>query len=301
MRPCLVLWLAAALAACGAAAPSERAPQDRGTTRDRDDPFAAPEDFAPVAFGVRVSGHGRPVILIPGLGCPGAVWDSTVAHLGEQYETHVLTLAGFAGRPAIGEPLSAAVRRDLTRYIRSRRLREPILFGHSMGGFIAYWMASYHPELVGPVIIVDAGPALSGDLDEAKSIRARWRSASADEFSDGMRSAFTGMTRERRTLAPVLDEVVRSDRRAIGDAIYEMITTDLTDRVKDITAPVLVVAADGIYQQRIRAQIETIPDHEMIVVPRAKHFVMLDAPDEFFRLVDKFLEEHPGRSEASGG
>jgi pimeloyl-ACP methyl ester carboxylesterase len=94
-------------------------------------------------------------------------------------------------------------------------------------------------------------------------------------------------------MAPVIEAVTRSDRRAIGNAIYEMITTDLTDRVKDIVAPVLIIAADGRYQQRIRAQVETIPDHQMIVLPRTHHFVMWDDPDAFFKLMDKFLEAHP--------
>ncbi|MBA2541886.1 MAG: alpha/beta hydrolase, partial [Deltaproteobacteria bacterium] len=138
---------------------------DEPKSDDASSPFARGADFKPLAFGVEVKGEGRPVVLIPGLGCPGEVWESTVEALGEGYETHVLTLSGFAGRPAIKEPLSAAVRRDLARYIRSRKLDRPIIVGHSMGGFIAYWLASYHPDLTGPVIVVDAGPALSGDME----------------------------------------------------------------------------------------------------------------------------------------
>lgn len=295
MRVCSVVLLAA-LSACGGAAPGERTAIERDRATAGDEPFAAAKDFQPVAFSVEVKGHGRPVVFIPGLGCPGQVWDDTVAHLGDDYESHVLTLAGFAGNEAIAEPLSAAVRRDLTRYIRSRRLREPIIVGHSMGGFIAYWIASYHPELVGPVIVVDAGPALSGDLDEAKALRSRWKNASDDEFSDGMRAAFSSMTGYPKKMAPVIDAVTRSDRRAIGNAIFEMVTTDLTDHVKDITAPVLIIAADGGYQQRIRSQIETIPDHEMIVLRGTRHFVMYDDPKGFFKAIDKFLEDHPPKA-----
>jgi N-formylmaleamate deformylase len=294
MRVCCAVLLAASLGACGGAASVEPTAPDRGRSAARDDePFGAAKDFKPVAFRVEVKGQGRPVVLIPGLGCPGEVWNDTVAHLGDRYETHVLTLAGFAGNEAITEPLSAAVRRDLTRYIRSRGLRDPIIVGHSMGGFIAYWIASYHPELVGPVIVVDASPALSGDLDEAKALRSKWKNASDEEFAGGMRAAFTSMTSVPRKMAPVIEAVTRSDRRAIGDAIFEMVTTDLTDRVKDITAPVLIIAADGGYQHRIRAQSETIPDREMIVLPRTRHFVMYDDPDGFFKAIDKFLEEHP--------
>jgi N-formylmaleamate deformylase len=295
MRVCAAAVLAVPLWACGASAPAERTAVPREAASSDGEPFGAAKDFQPVAFRADVKGHGRPVIFIPGLGCPGLVWDETVAHLGEDYESHVLTLAGFAGNEAISEPLSAAVRRDLTRYIRSRRLRDPIVVGHSMGGFIAYWIASYHPELVGPVIVVDAGPALSGDLEEAKALRARWRYASDEEFAGGMRAAFSSMTSVPRKMAPVIEAVTRSDRRAIGNAIFEMVTTDLTDHVKDITAPVLIIAADGGLQGRIRAQIATIPDHEMIVLPRTRHFVMYDDPDGFFKAIDRFLEQHPAK------
>ena len=303
MRLGVALLLAAsvvAAGACGAARSSER--EDEPPVRPRGDrePFAAAADFKPVAFHVEVKGHGRPVIFIPGLGCPGEVWDDVVAHLGDDYESHVLTLSGFAGQDAITEPLSAAVRRDLTRYIRSRHLRDPVIVGHSMGGFIAYWIASYHPELVGPVIVVDASPALSGDLDEARALRSRWKNASDEEFNDGMRAAFMSMSSVPRKMAPVADAVVRSDRRAIGNAIYEMVTTDLTDKVKEITAPVLVIAADGGYQTRIRTQIETIPDHDMIVVPHTRHFVWYDDPEAFYKALDKFLDDHPARGESKG-
>ena len=44
--------------------------------------FAANPKFKPVAFSDEVKGSGgRPIILIPGLGCPGSVWDETVAFL----------------------------------------------------------------------------------------------------------------------------------------------------------------------------------------------------------------------------
>jgi N-formylmaleamate deformylase len=293
MRVGLAALLLVSLAACPAAPPVERPASDRRPGARNGEPFRAADGFEPVAFTVEVKGTGRPVILIPGLGCPGAVWDETVDHLGGGYESHVLTLAGFAGNDPIAEPLSAAVRRDLTRYIRSRHLRDPIIVGHSMGGFIAYWIASYHPELVGPVIVVDAGPALSGDLEEAKALRARWRDATDAAFAGGMRAAFNQMTAKPKKMAPVIEQVVRSDRTVIGNAIYEMMTTDLTDKVKEITAPVLVIAADGGYQTRIRTQIETIPAHEMIVLPHAHHFVMYDDPAGYFKAIDAFLAAHP--------
>jgi len=257
-----------------------------------DTPFARGADFEPVAFHADVEGDGPPVILIPGLGCPGEVWEEVVAHLSQTHETHTLTLSGFAGRPAIDEPLSQAVRRDLTRYIRAHKLKDPVIIGHSMGGFIAFWMASYHPELVGPVIIVDASPALSGDLDEARALRDKWRKADDATYFAQVRAAFMSMTHQPARMKPIIDLIVKSDRKAIGDAIFEMMQTDLTAEVKHIKAPVLIIAADGHLRGRIEKQTRTIPDHQIVVLPRTAHFVMWDDPHGFDRTVDKFLAEH---------
>ncbi len=283
-----------ALAACGggsgAGAPvAPEAPASRGG----ESPFADRRDFEPKAFGVEVRGEGPPILFIPGLGSPGLVWAETVDRLEDRYECHVLTLSGFAGRPPIEEPLSAAVRRDLVRYIRSRRLRDPAVVGHSMGGFIALWLAVSSPANTGPVIIVDAGPALSGDLDDARLLRERWVQAADDEFARRARSMYAGMAADPKRLAPISALAAKSDRRTIGDAIYEMMITNLTDRMPEIRSPVLFLLADGPLQHRIRRQAAGVPDKAIIVVPRTRHFVMIDAPDRFVEELEAFLDEHP--------
>ena len=75
-----------------------------------------------------------------------------------------------------------------------------------------------------------------------------------------------------------------------------MMTTDLTDRMGEIRSPCLFVLADGMYQQRIKTQVEAISDKEIVIVPKARHFVMIDNPDAFFTAIDAFLAAHPPKS-----
>jgi pimeloyl-ACP methyl ester carboxylesterase len=296
----LLASLIFALAACGGshADASSTTPPPRPASQ-------AVAAFEPTAFTIEVSGHGRPIIFIPGLGCPGALWRDTVAHL-DGYEAHVLTLAGFAGRPAIDGPLAATTRAELARYIRDRKLDHPIIVGHSMGGFIAYWLAAAEPDLVGPTIIVDSGASLAngdpdGDAAAARQARALWRDASDDQFAQQVHDIFPSMTAKPDRLAPMLDAVARSDRRAMGDAIYEQFTTDLRPMLTAIRSPVLVVLADGSLQDGMRAHAAKVRDHTVIVVPGAKHFVMLDDPDRFFSTIDSFLAAHPAPSSPVAG
>jgi N-formylmaleamate deformylase len=288
------LLVATMLLACGAPPPPQHAETDDAD--DSSGPFIDNAHYKPKSFVAHVSGEGRPIIFIPGLGCPGSVWDDTVAHLGDKVESHVLTLAGFAGRKPTKPPLAATVRKELVRYIHAHRLDHPIIVGHSMGGFIAYWLAATAPDLIGGVVVVDAGPALAADAadpETAFSLRNAWAQAGDDELPDQVRVAYTSMVSDPKEIEPYLEAITKSDRQTMGDAIYELVTTDLRDKVASIRAPLLLVLADGGYQQMYRAMVKPIPHHEIVVIAKAKHFVMLDDPKAFYAQIDQFLEAHP--------
>lgn len=258
---------------------------------DTDAPFVDTADFKPKSFAVHKTGHGRAVIFIPGLACPGEVWEDTAAHFADSIESHVLTLAGFAGQPPVKPPLSATVRKELVRYIRSHKLERPIVVGHSMGGFIAYWVAITAPDLISGVIVVDAGPALaSNDLETARALRNTWAQAGDDELPEQIKSKYSGMTTNPKHIAPYLPAIIKSNRQTIGDAIYELVTTDLRSKLDRIKAPLLLVVADGALQYRYKTMAEPVANREIVVIPKAGHFVMLDNPDAFYDALGKFFE-----------
>lgn len=276
------------LVACGCESPARASDATRAHA-------AAHRRFKPTAFSVEVRGdRGRPVILIPGLGCPASVWQDTVAHLHRLgYQTHALTLAGFAGRPRIDRPLARTTVEELGRYIRDRHLVSPVIIGHSLGGTLAYWLAAREPALVGAVVIVDAGAPMSEE--PAGGARDRWDEASDEQFARQIKEMFGHMSVKPERLEPLLREVARSDRRAIGDVIYELSSLTLRDELPRIRAPVLLVLADGGLQDDYRRQASAVRDRGVVVIPGTGHFVMLDDPAAFFAVVDDFLIEHPRR------
>ncbi|MEO6775031.1 MAG: alpha/beta hydrolase [Kofleriaceae bacterium] len=284
-------WLAL-IVACGST-PAPKHAHDGDGGDDDGSPFIDDKDYRPRSFHDAVTGKGRPVIFIPGLGCPGAVFDDVVAHLDGKVEAHVLTLAGFAGEKPTKPPLAAAVRKDLVRYIRSRRLDHPIIVGHSMGGFIAYWLAATAPDLIGGVIVIDAGPALGdNDPETAHELRNMWAQAGDAALIEQVRTAYSSMTTDPKRIEPYLPAIARSDRHAIGDAIYELVTTDLRGKIAAIKAPFLLVLADGGLQNLYKAMVKPIADKKIVVVPNTRHFVWLDDPAAFDALLDQFLADH---------
>lgn len=263
------------------------------------------------AFQVRVVGApaGRPMILIPGLGCAGNVWESTVRHYQDRYSIHVVTLAGFGGveaRPS--KAMLDGVRRDLVAYIAEQKLERPVIVGHSMGAFMAYWVAATAPDKVGAVVAVDGLPFLSALFEpgataesnraSAAMLRDRMGSAPRAEFAAENRRSLVGMIREPKDVDFVASESGKSDPRAVAEAVYELMTTDLRDEVAKMKAPALIFAAAAFAKDesarkevasRYEAQVAKIPDHRVVVAPDALHFVMLDAPSFFFAETDAFL------------
>jgi pimeloyl-ACP methyl ester carboxylesterase len=253
------------------------------------------------------------MILIPGLACSGDVWNAVIEHYRSRYRIHVLTLAGFAGQPAIHAPLLATVRADLVSYIEAQHLDHPIIVGHSLGGFLAFWVAATAPDRVGPIIAVDGVPFLPA-LDDphasvasARASAQRWRKmlaeTSPEAYARESRAAVEHMITDPSQVDPVAAMGARSEPAAVGDAMYELMTTDLRGAVAKIKTEVLLVASDPSVAggpppaqtlASYESQVADVPHHKVVVAAGSRHFIMLDAPTFLFHEIDELLS-HAGR------
>lgn len=262
-----------------------------------------------LAFAVQRIGHGRPMILIPGLLSGGEVWKSTVERYRDRYDMHVLTLAGFAGVPPLADETFLAAERDaIIRYIREQRLDKPVIVGHSLGGFLAFWIAATAPELVGPIVAVDGVPYLPALNDSTMTPE---KAAPGAQRFRLMAATFTGeqlaMQNSMFMRSRARDSVhaqmgarwgLTSDGTTMGRAVAEMMTIDLRADVRKIRTPVLLIAAGDALTAELRnavlvsyeLQVSRIPLHRVVLANNARHFVMLDDPAFLFSAMDKFLD-----------
>jgi len=272
-------------------------------------PVAAPPVATPAThawpFGVKVTGHGPPMILIPGLASPGEVWDDTVAHEQARFTCHVIELPGFGLRPAIGAPILATVRDALAAYIRAEHLERPVIVGHSLGGFLALDLAIHEPALVGKLVIVDGAPFLPASSNPAATvdsmqpvlpmIRARIANSDDATFERDQRAVLAAMITDPAQQARALAWVKRSDRAAVADTLVELMSTDLRPRLGAITAPTLVIETyrgwnvdRATAERSYAAQYAALPTAKRVMAETAKHFVMLDDPPFWFAQLDAF-------------
>src|SRR5690349_14038039 len=65
---------------------------------------------------------------------------------------HTLNFSGHSGEPFAAHFGIEAFANDILNYIKAHRLEKVDIFGYSMGGYAALWLAHQHPGYVGKVV-----------------------------------------------------------------------------------------------------------------------------------------------------
>ncbi len=262
-------------------------------------------------FAVKVHGDGQPMLLIPGLGNSGAVWDETVAHYKDDYKMHVFTLPGFAGQPQMDKasPYLTQVRDQLLTYIQAEKLNNPVIVGHSLGGFTALLMAVENPDLFKKIVIVDAVPfmpalTMPGATEETSKGMAAAVKSQMEGQSEELRSASLDQILATMITDPERIKLAKkwgmdSDPASVNQAMYEMMTTDLRQEIATVKTPTLVMGSwiaykdYGMSHERLKAsyggQYKNMENHQLVITDEGKHFIMWDDPDFYFAKMDAFL------------
>lgn len=129
------------------------------------DPSPQTISFVTVDQGVRLEvldwgGHGRPLVLLAGLGNTAHVFDDFAPKLTSTYHVYGITRRGFgassAPTPENNNYSADRLGDDVIAVLDSLKLERPILVGHSIAGEELSSIASRHPERVAGLVYLDA-------------------------------------------------------------------------------------------------------------------------------------------------
>jgi len=263
------------------------------------------------SFEVTISGSGQPILLIPGLSSHGSVWDETVDKYKSNYETHVVTLPGFAGvKPMdLSEGFLHPVKQELLDYIENNNLKNPIVIGHSLGGFMAMLMAIEKPNLFDKIVIVDSAPFFSAlqnplaTIDSAKAMaeimKKQMQGQSKEMLSASLDMMLPSMVLDKDDIQIVKDWGLKSDGSTVAQAMYELMTTDLRNQIETIESPVMLMGAWVAYKNygathesvktNYASQYSKIKDFQIYLTDVGHHFIMWDDRDFYFNKLNAFL------------
>lgn len=260
-------------------------------------------------ISITTVGKGSPVVLIPGLSSPRAVWDGIVPRLAAKHQVILVQVNGFAGddpganlTPGL---LDGAVA-DLHGYLSQRKLTGVPVIGHSMGGLLTLMLAKAHPGDVGRGMIVDAlpfigtifapGATVAGIEPQAAAMRDRMAASHGQPPNIAfVEATANGLALKPESRAKVKQWMLATDARVSAQAMYEDMTTDVTTDLPKIAAPLTVVVPFGgrLSEEQAKAMYgaayATAPNAKIVTVGDSAHFVMLDQPAAFAAAVTAFL------------
>ena len=285
--------------------------------------FAAPASPAasttqPARFSVIVEGNGPDVILIPGLASPRSVWDGVRGELVRHYRVHLVQIRGFGepGGANLSGPVLDPFVEELAAYIAANRLDHPRVVGHSLGGLAALELATRHPGVTGPLMIVDSLPFIgllfspaatvamvtpqAGMMRDAMLGRA---AAAPQDLTTPMPDCSAAIATSAPATVPGMSNTPRgnclvdawgkqADQRVVAQAMYDDFTADIRPDLGKLTVPVTLLypqgdagRADALY----RGAYAGVGAMTYVPVSDSAHFIMLDQPAVFAAALAAFL------------
>jgi 3-oxoadipate enol-lactonase len=264
-------------------------------------------EIAVEAGRLHVEEHGAgavPLLLIQGLGYAVWAWRDQLPAFGARRRTIAFDNRG-AGRSS-KEPGPFSMEQfagDAISVLDALGVRSAHVLGVSMGGFIAQLVALRAPERIRSLVLVGTGPG--GPEHErvpGETVKAWLANAGlppAEYARRTMHLSFSPGWSERHPeryealLAARLEHPTPADCwLAQFDAANRFLDTGAP--VEEIAGPVLVVHGDAdrvvpVSNGRLLAR--RIAGAELILLPGRGHVVQLESPDEFNRVVERFLEQ----------
>ena len=272
--------------------------------------FAAPAKFEVGALQIeQVSSKGPALILVPGLASGPWVWTDTATRLSGKYSIYLLTLPGFDGRKPVPGATLDSLSQDLATLIESRKIKKPVLVGHSLGGTLSLSFAAGHSDLISGVVAVDGLPVfpgtegMTGDRSAmAQQIRAQFAGQTPEQFVQGQQAYMKRVGSVDEAMAMKLAaQSSRSDAGATAEFAGQAMAADLRPRLPGIKVPVVEIspfnapdfAAMGVDEERktgyYRMLLTGIEKLDVVSIAGARHFVMFDQPEKFAAALDGAL------------
>jgi pimeloyl-ACP methyl ester carboxylesterase len=267
-------------------------------------------------------GRGSPpVVLIHGLGSAGYMeWRYTMPSLAARHRIFAPDLPGFgrSQKPRTRYGISFFAR-VVAGYMESRRLRNAVIVGSSMGGRIALELALHHPARVSRLVLVNAlglgrptiqfyyplmmlprvGEAVMQVAREAinrmpadilRRIAGRYIGASSD-LDKAMDDEYLEFLREMYAAEGYTDAYLATIR-SLARPLAQVGGHDLSGRLSEIKVPTLLVwgADDPMFpvEHAVRAH-TAIAGSQLAIIEGAGHTPQAERPAEFNRILGRFL------------
>ena len=244
-----------------------------------------------------VHGEGEPaLVFIHGWSCDRSYWRAQVDYFANQYQVITVDLAGH-GESGINrtEWTLRNYANDVASVVNALRPEKLVLVGHSLGGHVALEAANLLKKRVLLVVGADSLHDLSATFSDEE------KTALLQAMETDFRATTEGMVRNQMFLSDAdtsLVEVVASDIGSAPPAVaigtlkgYDRWTKkDRRETLTNLKVPVHVINSREYRSTNVTAGTELVHSFTATLMPNVGHFVMLENPLGFNKLLAELVE-----------
>jgi len=246
-----------------------------------------------IVISYSVEGNGKPaLVFVHGWCCDKSYWKHQVPYFAEKYKVITIDLAGH-GKSGLGRKTWSmeAFGNDVVAVLEQLNINQAILIGHSMGGPVIVEAARQTPKRIIGLVGVDT----------YNNIEETYSQEQIEEFISPFMTNFVETTRNfvRGMFTPDADslivEQIANDMSSappevgIG-AMQELASYDIIKTLKDVQISIVCINSDK-WPTNVEAGQRHVISFELKLMPGIGHFVMIEEPDKFNKLLNETLNE----------
>ena len=230
-----------------------------------------------------------PVVFVHGNGANRTQWAAQLTHLRARRRAVAFDLRGMgeSALPASGDYSVEGFAQDVAAVVDALEIQRFVLVGHSYGGAVICAYAGKHPERLAGLLFADS----AGDLSRTPpgDIEALRRGLEAGSYEQFTRKWFEGIlvNATEETRAAVMRSLRSTPREAFVGAtmgLYDFRPGQAFERFRGPRLSIASYLADSPL-----AIHRCFPGTPVRVMKGVSHWLMMDHPEEFNRLLDEFL------------
>jgi pimeloyl-ACP methyl ester carboxylesterase len=234
-----------------------------------------------------VSGEGRPVVLVHGLGGSARWWRSTAESLARDHTVIVPELPGFGYGIGVTRFRLPDAIQVLGRLVQRLDLARPALVGHSLGALVCLGVAAAMPDAVGRLVLVSP-PVRTASRHLAGNLVPMVRTLAGLSPAAALTIVSDVATRSPAALLGAAEEIL-AHRGDPGIADAPPMPALVVLGARDAVVP--VGGVDWIAR--------VLPGARVVILPGAGHVPMFDRPEALQAEIRAFIDD-PGGSPARG-
>ncbi len=238
---------------------------------------------------------GIPVILVHGYPDSWRSYAPVMQHLPEQLRVIAVSLRGYGNSDrSYGNYHPRDLAADLNEFMVRLGIPAAHVVGHSMGSYVAQYLALDHPERVLGLMLIGTFRTLAGraDLDELLSVLEQM-----EEVDPGLVRDFQQSTLAQAVPAEFFDMIVSESLQVPGHvwrgALRELMRIDHFDELQRIKAPTIVFWGDRDTLSTLRDQhaVAKAMGGELRLYTGAGHSLHWEEPKRFAQDLAKLIDQ----------